>query len=125
MAMGDNNSAAMIADLTAENERLRMMLSGQLDETRLVDMHLVDGELVMNLQGGPVAYIAEYMAQVMGHPGDLNNYMEVTVNHAVAGPMVLTLQRANGKTPHQLKVEAEAEVQRLKRHLNQLYGDPA
>jgi len=114
-----------VDQLKDEVMRLHAIAMADFENTRLVEMHMVDGKLTMNLSGGPIQYMAEYMAEVLGHPEELNNYAEIMFTHHVAGPLVLTLQRQNGKTPHQLKSEAEAEVQRLKRHLNHLYGDSA
>lgn len=114
-----------VDQLKDELMRQYAMLQDQFDNLSLVEMHVVDGTLTMNLENGPVAYLAEYMAQVLGHPGEPHNYMEITINHKTLGPMVLTLQRVSGKTPHQLLKEAQAEVDRLKRHLNQMYGDSA
>jgi hypothetical protein len=114
-----------VDQLKDELMRQYAMLSDQFDNLSLVEMHVVDGTLTMDLANGPVAYLAEYMAQVLGHPNEPNNYMELVITHRTLGPLVLTLQRQNGKTPHQLMTEARAEADRVKRHLNQLYGDTA
>ena len=112
-------------ELKDEVMRLHAIAMADFENIRLVEMHMVDGKLTMNLSGGPIQYMAEYMAEVLGHPEEPHNYAEIMFTHHTVGPLVLTLQRQNGKTPHQLKVEAEAEVLRLKRYLNQMYGDSA
>lgn len=42
------------------------------------------------------------------------NFLEVHLTHAETGPMTVTIQRRNGKTPGQLKADADAEVSRLR-----------
>ena len=40
---------------------------------------------------------------------DRLNYIEMRFHNEATGPLLLTLQRVNGKTPHQLRTEAEKE----------------
>jgi hypothetical protein len=48
--------------------------------------------------------IGEYFAQYGGQ-----NYLEFSMYHPSHGPLTVTIQRAKGKTPAQLKTEAEHE----------------
>lgn len=42
------------------------------------------------------------------------NYLEMHFHSDVTGPLVATLQRVNGKTPHQLREAAEKERDQFK-----------
>jgi len=60
------------------------------------------------------------------------NYVEVEAFHPETGPLVFTMQRCNGKTPHELRLKAEAQVEQLpqavdglRRELDLTYQSPA
>ncbi|MCW3784448.1 hypothetical protein [Defluviimonas salinarum] len=109
----DDAVISRIAELEAENTRLTALLDGRFKDVALVEFR--GGQLV--LEGTIMAYIAEFMAQVlmMGDkdPEKAANYTESEVFHPVLGRLVLTLQLARRKTPHQFRREAEAERDRL------------
>jgi len=44
---------------------------------------------------------------------DGENYVEMSIDHTELGPLVMTLQRKDGKTPHQLKKDAEDKLQKV------------
>lgn len=53
------------------------------------------------------------------------NYLEVEMDvtdHDTQERFVLTVRRANGKTPHQFRIEAEAENERLRARIAELEG---
>lgn len=83
-----------------------------VEQTRLLHMGPnADGSWGMELEGGPIPAIAEYLANMLGMRTDTpSNYVQMEVNRADLGAMILTLQRCAGKTPHQLRVEAEAKA---------------
>lgn len=58
----------------------------------------------------------EYLQQ---HP-EAPNYLEVTLLGEQNEPMYVTVQRPGGKTPHQIRVEAETERDRLRSELESL-----
>lgn len=99
----------------AERERdelatkLEAITSGDWSKARLVRFE--NGQF--DFTGGPVAFIAEYLAQLMESGDEYYNNMEVRVDHPKAGPMVLTLQRVLGKTPTEQRKAAEANVAKL------------
>lgn len=51
------------------------------------------------------------------------NYLEVSMSHPEVGPFTVTMQRLNGKTPHQLLVEAERERDEARALLGQQLSD--
>jgi hypothetical protein len=104
--MGAERERAEIAE--AEVARLAALSEGRFRDVRLVEFK--DGELV--LKGTLFEYIAEFMAQMLISSRDRSdpaNYTETRLEHPELGPLVLTLQRGLGKTPHALRREAEAE----------------
>lgn len=89
------------------NDRIIAMETGDWSEVRLVRFE--NGQF--DLTAGPIPAIAEYLAQMMEDGnGEYFNFMEMQINHKSAGPMVLSLQRKNGRTPNELRKEAEAKL---------------
>lgn len=89
--------------------RIAAMESGDWSEVKMVRFE--NGQ--MDITAGPIPAIAEYLAQMMQDgEGKYFNYMEVSIDHKTAGPMTLSLQRKNGKTPNQLRKEAEDRADR-------------
>ncbi len=101
--------ARLRAQLAEAHTRIEAMESGDWSELKLVRFE--NGQ--MDITAGPIPAIAEYLAQMMQDgEGKYFNFMEVSINHNTAGPMTLSLQRKNGKTPNQLRKEAEARADR-------------
>lgn len=105
---------AELSALQAENDRTKAMLEGRFADVRLVSF--TDGKL--DVSSGMIPCMAEYLAQMLqGDPArpdaSLANYVEMTLYHPEVGELVLTLQRASGKTPHQLRREAESRLAAL------------
>ena len=94
-----------IQELEAEVERLTALLEGRYKDVRLVEIK--NGEMV--LEGSVVAYMASFLAEMLKSRGTVANYTETRVTDPELGELVLTLQRVSGKTPHQLRRDAEAE----------------
>jgi len=116
--------ALLAAELEAarkDNERLAAIAEGRLGDARLLKAG-PDGQggFSFDLSGGPVQFIAEYLAQFLGkgEEGGLRNYAEIEVHHGEIGPMTLTLQRRAGKTPHQFRQEAEDREATLQARLD-------
>jgi hypothetical protein len=87
------------------------------DEVMLKSMGpLPTGGWGMELEGGPIPAIADYMANMLGMMGDEkpSNYVQMEVHHREHGWMILNLQRKSGETPHALRVKAELERDKLK-----------
>ena len=101
--------AALRTQLAEAHNRIVAMESGDWSEVKLVRFE--NGQ--MDISAGPISAIAEYLAQMMQDgEGKYFNYMEVAIDHKTAGPMTLSLQRKNGKTPNQLRKEANARADR-------------
>jgi hypothetical protein len=63
----------------------------------------------VEIRGGPIPYLVEYLAEMLGHkhrPEPLN-YITMDVTHETLGRLVLTLHRASGKTPSERIGELE------------------
>lgn len=114
---GADPVVALKAELSAlkeENARTMAMLEGRFADVRLVSFN--DGKL--DVSSGMIPCMAEYLAQMLqGDParpdGSLANYVEMTLHHPEVGELVLTLQRASGKNPHQMRREAEDRLAAL------------
>lgn len=105
---------ALRSQLADASTRIAAMESGDWSEVKLVRFE--NGQ--MDISAGPIPVIAEYLAQMMQDgEGKYFNYMEMTFDHKIAGQMTLSLQRKNGKTPNQLRKEAEARADRAKADL--------
>lgn len=59
-----------------------------------------------------VADVGQYFVMYGGQ-----NYLEVTVYHPELGPMIVSFQRVHGKTPNQLKQEAEHALAALRQRV--------
>jgi len=107
----DVAAAERIEELVKErdelNIRITAMETGDWSKVRLVRFE--NGQL--DLSAGPIPAIAEYLAQMMEDgKGEYFNFMEVQISHKSAGPMILSLQRKNGKTPNELRKATEAKL---------------
>lgn len=71
-----------------------------------------DGRFGINLTGGPLHAFTAYLIELMTGPdGEMWNCMETKVQAAdLKGTFILTVQRADGKTPMDLRMEAEARA---------------
>lgn len=95
--------AALVKEREELHDRITAMETGDWSEVRLVRFE--NGQF--DLTAGPIPAIAEYLAQMMEDgKGEYFNFMEMQINHKSAGPMVLSLQRKNGKTPNELRNSA-------------------
>lgn len=83
------------------------------DGMRLLSMGPTpDGGFGINLTGGPLHAFTAYLIELMTGPdGEMWNCMETKVQAAdLKGTFILTVQRADGKTPMDLRMEAEARA---------------
>ena len=81
-------------------------------EGRFSDMRLVSFlNGTFTFEGPIIQLMAEYMAQMLkpDSEDEAANYTETQVTHDRLGYLIMTIQRASGKTPHQLRRAAEAE----------------
>ncbi|HBO5516223.1 TPA: hypothetical protein L4559_005151 [Pseudomonas aeruginosa] len=106
------------ADFKAENEQLREMLAQKVvDSTMLCSFTARDGGVSIGLEGGACALMAQAFAKQL-YESDVVNYIEAkfeSADYPGLGEIVVTLKRESGKTPHQLRIEAETASEELKR----------
>ena len=104
--------------LREEVERLRKALSG---EVMLKSLELRDGHLDLAVTHPAVMAIASELASFFKAAGG-QNYVEVRMHHPDTGDLVLSVQRVLGKTPHELRKEAEVERDEARLRTALLYG---
>lgn len=95
--------------MTDTNQRAREDDDGM----RLLGMGpMPDGGFGISLTGGPLHAFAAHLIELMTGPdGEMWNCMETKVQAAdLKGTFVLTVQRVDGKTPMDLRMEAEARA---------------
>ena len=92
-----------------ENIKLREALAEKVtSETVLRDLSVGNGSINASFEGGAVHLFVDSLANQFVESGAAN-YLEMQFHSEATGPLLLTLQRVNGKTPHQLRTEAEKE----------------
>jgi hypothetical protein len=100
-----------IKRLQKSNDRLYNTLSNPL----LTGIQINNGSLEIGFakdEAGPKMLAGMFYGMFLEHPEAIN-YLEVTFS-CPKGPIVVTAQRWDGKTPHQLRLEAEKELYDLK-----------
>lgn len=109
-----------IAELEAGNGKLLDGLAKGLSEkTMLTELAMRNGGLYAGIEGGAAAVLASAFAEQFTSSGGVN-YVEVSFMHPATGPICVTLQRVQGKTPHQLRREAEAERDQLRAEVERM-----
>lgn len=92
-----------------ENIKLREALAEKVtSETVLRALSVGNGSINASFEGGAVHLFVDSLANQFVESGAVN-YLEMRFHSEATGPLLLTLQRVNGKTPHQLRTEAEKE----------------
>lgn len=104
-----------IKELEAENENLRGQNEVYL---RLKEIHMTDKKWNVDFQGEFIPILAEMLYTFFIEAGGVN-YVEMRLSPKTEGigPMLLTLQRVWGKTAHELRKEAESQVEILQQKL--------
>lgn len=113
--------------MEADRDKFRAIAEDTLADTRLVNAGGHGEGFGFDFTGGPIPYITEYLFQFIGarEEGGPSNYAEIEVQHKEFGAMTLTLQRRSGKTPHQLRREAEERAEAAEAELASLRGTPS
>ena len=118
--MGSEREAALMSKLgAAEKEiaKLRIALAEKVtSEATLRDLNVGNSFINATFEGGAVQPIFDALADQFVKSG-ASNYIEMQF-HSKAGPFLFTLQRVDGKTPHQLRVESEQERDALRAELS-------
>jgi hypothetical protein len=102
-----------IKRLQKSNDRLYNALSNPL----LTGIEINNGSLGIGFakdEAGPKIIAGMFYGMFLEHP-EAVNYLETTLS-CPEGSILVTVQRWDGKTPHQLRMEAEQELHDLKCH---------
>ena len=92
------------------NERLAATIADPM----LTGINIGNGTFSMGMEGlGPQLVAGMFLGLFEKYP-DAKNYIEVTFGSRM-GPILVTVMKPGGKTPHQLRSEAERQ---LAEHLN-------
>lgn len=96
--------------LLAENDRLRELLAEKVvSSTMLTGLVPDDGGMMLGFEGGACGMLAQVFGDQF-YESKAINYLELrfdSAKHPELGQLVVTLQRVEGKTPHQLRELAE------------------
>lgn len=104
------NPWRLVRQLREENERLAAAITDPL----LAGINLGNGTLDVGIEGpGPQIVAGMFMGLFEKHP-DATNYIEVSFDSRM-GPILVTVMKPGGKTPDQLRREAE---RKLAEHMN-------
>ena len=110
------NPAAILALLDEIGELRGLLASRVIESTALVNFAANRGGLTVGYEGGGCALLAETLGRQL-YESQAVNYIEATFEsrlHPELGEIVVTLKREVGKTPHQLRMAAEAERDQLR-----------
>lgn len=114
------------ASLLAENTRLRGLLAEKVvTSTMLTGLVPDDGGMTLGFEGGACGMLAQVFGDQF-YESKAINYLELrfdSAKHPELGALVVTLQRVEGKTPHQLREVAEVQVQTLLGQVKALQSD--
>ena len=92
-----------------ENAKLRIALAEKVtSEATLRDLNFGNGFINATFEGGAIQLMVDALATQFVESGAAN-YIEMQFHSEATGPLLFTLQRVDGKTPHQLRAEAEQE----------------
>lgn len=94
-----------IRQLREENERLL----AALDNPMLTGINIGNGSMDVGMKGNAAQLIAGMFLGVFEKHQDATNYLEMTFG-SPQGPIVVTVIRPGGKTPDQLRREAERKL---------------
>lgn len=90
-----------------ENTKLRKALTEKvISETMLRNLSLGNGSINASLEGSAVHLFLDAFAEQLLEQfleSGATNYLEMSFHSNVTGPLVVTLQRVNGKTPGMMR----------------------
>ena len=103
-----------------ENTKLREALAEKVtSEIVLRDLSVGNGSINASFEGGAVHLFVDSLANQFVESGAAN-YIEMQFHSEATGQLLLTLQRVNGKTPHQLREAAEKERDELRDRIEEM-----
>ena len=120
------DQSADYSQLEVENARLRGLLAEKVvTSTMLTGLVPDDGGMTLGFEGGACGMLAQVFGDQF-YRSQAVNYLELrfdSAKHPELGPLVVTLQRVEGKTPHQLREVAEAQVRTMTEQVTALQSD--
>lgn len=123
VALGIQQDKDEIARLKAEIAALRDALADKVvDSTKLRSLVPEDGGFTIGVEGGAAALMADAFGEQL-YTSDAINYLQMTFTSGAyqdLGQIVVTLQRCTGKTPHELRIDAERERDRWQHNYEHL-----
>ena len=103
-----------------ENTKLREALAQKVtSETMLRDLSVGNGSINASFEGGAAHLLVDSLANQFVESGAAN-YLEMQFHSEATGPLLLTLQRVNGATPHKLRTKAEKERDALRTKIKEM-----
>jgi hypothetical protein len=105
-----------LAETKRDNTRLKDMVEGNLQDVMLKEMHFEDGLLEMWLEH-PIFWLFSLGISQMFLAQGARNYLETRIWCPEIGFINVTCQKEGMKSPHTLRLEAEAETERIRAEL--------
>jgi hypothetical protein len=105
-----------LSETQRDNTRLRDMVEGNLQDVMIKEMHFEDGLLEMWLQH-PIFWLFSLGISQMFIAQGAKNYLETRIWVPEVGFINVTCQKEDMKSPHTLRLEAEAETERIRAEL--------
>ena len=114
IAAGCDSLRARLEATEKEIAKLRIALAEKVtSEATLRDLSIGNGFINATFEEGAVQPILDALADQFVESG-ASNYIEMQLHSKAALSLLFTLQRVDGKTPHQLRAEAENERDSLR-----------
>ena len=115
-----NSLLDRLEEAEKENVKLRIALAEKVtSEATLRDLSFGNGFIKATFEGGAVQLMVDALADQFVESGAAN-YIEMQFHSEATGPLLFTLQRVDGKTPHQLRAEAEKERDALRNKIERM-----
>ena len=105
-----------IAELEREIERLEKVINDPV----LAGIEANEGGVNMMFKGAAPNILAGMFVGILDENPDAQNYITFKFFHERHGLILITVQRYSGKTPHELRKEAEAKLEEAEKKLEEL-----
>jgi predicted ester cyclase len=102
--------------LQTEIERLQALLDKDFEKATQLwvkSLHIEGGNVRGAVQAEVIPMFGHMLAAMFDASPDAQNYIEVTVQTPKGHACVLTFQKQEGQTPHQLRAKAEADLKSM------------
>ena len=105
-----------IAELEREIERLKKVINDPV----LAGIEANEDGVNMMFKGAAPNILAGMFVGILDENTDAQNYITFKFFHERHGLILITVQRYSGKTPHELRKEAEAKLEEAEKKLEAL-----